>query len=60
VIARDLSHSKAEELFYCFGRIESGVLTVRFTHRSGIVRIIGAGYWRKGKAVYEKENKLHE
>ena len=60
VIARDLSHSKTEERFYCFGKIEGGVLTVRFTHRSGIVRIIGAGYWRKGKAVYEKENHLHE
>ena len=24
------------------------------------VRIIGAGYWRKGKAVYETENHLHE
>ena len=60
VIARDLSHSKAEERFYCFGKVESGVLTVRFTHRSGVVRIIGAGYWRKGKAVYEKENRLRK
>lgn len=60
VIARDLSHSKTEERFYCFGRIDSDVLTVRFTHRGGMVRIIGAGYWRKGKAVYEKENHLHK
>lgn len=60
VIARDLSHSKAEERFYCFGKVDGGVLTVRFTYRSGIVRIIGAGYWRKGKAVYEKENHLHK
>ena len=28
--------------------------------RGGVARIIGAGYWRKGKAVYEKENHLHE
>lgn len=60
VIARDLSHSKTEERFYCFGKVEGGVLTVRFTHRGGTVRIIGAGYWRKGKAVYEKENHLHK
>jgi uncharacterized protein len=60
VLARDLEHGAGEERFYCFGRIESGVLTVRFTYRSGIIRIIGAGYWRKGKAIYEKENKLHE
>ena len=60
VIARDLSHSKSEERFYCFGKVQGGVLTVRFTHRGGTVRIIGAGFWRKGKAVYEKENNLHE
>jgi uncharacterized DUF497 family protein len=60
VVARDLSHSKTEERFYCFGRVQGGVLTVRFTDRGGEVSNIGAGYWRKGKAVYEKENHLHE
>ena len=59
VIARDLSHSKTEERFYCFGKVQGGVLTVRFTYRGAAIRIIGAGYWRKGKAVYEKENHLH-
>lgn len=60
VIARDIAHSKSEERFYCFGNVQGGILTVRFTYRRGVVRIIGAGYWRKGKAVYEKENQLHE
>jgi uncharacterized protein len=59
VIARDQGHSKSEDRFYCFGRVASGVLTVRFTYRGGVVRIIGAGFWRKGKAVYEKENRIH-
>ena len=59
VIARDSGHSEAEERFYCFGKVGGGILTVRFTHRQGVVRIIGAGYWRKGKTVYEQENKLH-
>jgi len=59
VIARDLGHSEAEERFYCFGAAGGGVLTVRFTYRRKVIRIIGAGYWRKGKAVYEKENHLH-
>lgn len=58
VIARDLDHSQAEERFYCFGQADGGVLTVRFTYRRKVIRIIGAGYWRKGKAVYEKENRL--
>jgi uncharacterized DUF497 family protein len=60
VIARDLSHSETEERFYCFGKVEGGVLTVRFTYRGNLIRIFGAGFWRKGKQIYDKENKLHE
>ncbi|OFZ66204.1 MAG: hypothetical protein A2V79_12290 [Betaproteobacteria bacterium RBG_16_56_24] len=56
VIAKDITHSQTEERFYCFGEVDGGVLTVRFTHRASIIRIIGAGYWRKGKAIYEREN----
>ena len=37
----------------------NGILTVRFTLRRGWVRVIGAGYWRKQKHIYEKENQLH-
>ncbi len=59
VIARDLGHSESEERFYCFGKVPAGVLTVRFTYRSSLIRIIGAGYWRKGKQIYDKENNLH-
>ena len=59
IIAEDLEHGKTEKRFFCFGLTGGGILTVRFTHRSGKIRIIGAGYWRKGKAIYEKENKLH-
>lgn len=59
VIAEDLEHSEAEKRFYCFGRIREGILTVRFTYRKDCIRIFGAGYWRKGKAIYEKENKIH-
>ena len=60
VIAEDLSHSEEEKRYYCFGQIGGGVLTVRFTYRSGVIRIFGAGYWRKGRAIYERENKLHQ
>jgi uncharacterized protein len=59
VIARDLAHSKSEQRFYCFGSVGGGVLTVRFTYRKQMIRIIGAGYWRKGKRVYEQENQIH-
>ncbi len=59
VIAEDVTHSKGEKRYYCFGKVDDGILTVRFTYRKGVIRIIGAGYWRKGKRVYEKENKIH-
>ena len=60
VIAEDLSHSSSEKRHYCFGRVEGAILTVRFTYREDVIRIIGAGYWRKGKRVYERENHLHQ
>ncbi len=59
VIAEDLSHSEDEKRYYCFGHVSGGVLTIRFTYRSGLIRILGAGYWRKGRAIYEREYKLH-
>ncbi len=61
VIAEDTRHSIKEKRYFCFGRVGEGILTVRFTHRGGgIIRIFGAGYWRKGKAIYERENQVHE
>jgi uncharacterized DUF497 family protein len=59
VIAEDLSHSQGEKRYYCFGRVGGGILTVRFTYRRGVVRIFGAGYWRRGKRIYERENQVH-
>ena len=54
VIAKDLAHSKNEKRYYCFGKTQDGILTVRFTYRKNKIRIFGAGYWRKGKVAYEK------
>lgn len=56
VIAEDLVHNKTEKRYFCFGEVNGGILTVRFTYRGGVIRIFGAGYWRKGKAIYEREN----
>ena len=58
VIAEDLEHSKSETRYYCFGKVEDEILTVRFTYRGHVIRIIGAGYWRKGKQIYET-NQIH-
>jgi len=59
VIAEDRSHSGSEKRYYCFGLVGGGVLTVRFTYRDGIIRIIGAGYWRRGKRIYE-QHQVHK
>jgi uncharacterized DUF497 family protein len=60
VVARDLKHSKGEQRYYCMGRVEDAVLTGRFTLRGRVIRIIGTGYWRKGRKVYEEQNQIHE
>jgi uncharacterized DUF497 family protein len=51
----DSMHSKKEERFFCIGKVEGKILTVRFIYRSGKIRIFGAGYWRKGETHYEKK-----
>ena len=60
IIAEDIEHSQKEKRYYCFGlnKQGTGILTVRFTYRSGCIRIIGAGYWRKGKKIYEQNNSI--
>jgi uncharacterized protein len=45
----------SERRYFCIGKVDGEVLTVRFTWRRGKIRIFGAGYWRKGKQVYEEE-----
>ena len=56
ILAEDLSHSAAEQRFFCFGWVDGGVMTVRFAYRGGRIRIFGAGYWRKGMETYEQQN----
>ena len=59
VIVQDLAHSQEENRFYCMGQVNEGIITVRFTYREGKVRIFGAGYWRKGRKLYEQQNNLY-
>jgi uncharacterized DUF497 family protein len=49
VIAEDLAHSEGEKRYFCFGRVNEGILTVRFTYRREVIRIIGAGYGGEGQ-----------
>ncbi len=48
-------HSETEKRFYCIGKVDGRILTVRFVYRDGRIRIFGAGYWRGGKKYYESE-----
>ena len=58
IIAEDLQHSnEKEQRYFCFGKVDGEIVTVRFTMRKNSIRIIGAGYWRKGKKIYEEANK---
>ena len=54
LIAEDIEHSQIEQRYYCFAKVENDIMTVRFTYREQKIRIIGAGYWRKGRKIYEK------
>jgi hypothetical protein len=55
IIMLDVDHSKLEKRYFCIGKIADGrIVTVRFTVRNSHIRIIGAGYWRKGKKKYEQ------
>ena len=58
VISEDTAHSSSEKRYFCFGRVGAGVLTVRFAYRANVIRIIGAGYWRRGKQIYDRENQI--
>jgi uncharacterized DUF497 family protein len=59
VIVEDVNHGRGEERFYCIGRVGDGIMTVRFTYRANVIRIYGAGYWRKGRKIYEEQNKIY-
>lgn len=58
VIAEDLGHGRREQRYLCFGKGPGGIMTVRFTYREGVLRIFGAGYWRKGRKIYEEETEI--
>ena len=54
-IFTDSMHSDDESRYFCIGMADGRIVTVRFTYREEGIRIFGAGYWRKGKAHYEKK-----
>jgi uncharacterized DUF497 family protein len=51
IVAKDLSHSKDEPRFYCFGDTGSGILTVRFN-----VPWRGDSYFRRRVLAQRKKD----
>ncbi|MFH0921551.1 MAG: BrnT family toxin [Fibrobacterota bacterium] len=57
IIAFDAKHSNdSEKRWFCIGLVKNDIITVRFTYRNQIIRIFGAGYWRRERKIYEEKN----
>jgi uncharacterized DUF497 family protein len=55
IIFLDVKHSSREKRYFCVGKTTAGTIaTIRFTIRNDRIRIIGAGYWREGRKIYEQ------
>jgi uncharacterized DUF497 family protein len=59
IIIEDTKHSSVEARYFCFGKVQERILTVRFVIRGEKTRIYGAGFWREGRETYEKKNQIH-
>jgi len=56
IILEDERHSiPTEKRYFCVGKVEKGILAVRFTYRDNRIRIFGAGYWRKYRKLYMQQ-----
>ena len=55
--AYDSVHSTETEFRYnLVGKVDDRVATVSYTIRNEKIRIISAGFYRKGRRIYEKRN----
>jgi uncharacterized DUF497 family protein/predicted DNA binding CopG/RHH family protein len=55
IILKDIEHSNSENRFFCLGKVEQHILTVRFTIRGNSIRILGAGFGEKGEKFMTKK-----
>jgi len=54
-VIEDLKHAEFEDRYLCIGNVDGRILTVRFVYRKDMIRIIGAGSWRRGRKLYEEK-----
>ena len=57
-VSEDTKHSYSETRMYCVGKVIGRIVTVRYIRRADMIRIIGAGYWRKGRRRYHEKETL--
>ena len=54
----DAKHSSKEARHYWVGKIHDGrIITVRYTIRRDVIRIIGAAEWREFRRIYNEKTK---
>ena len=58
IILVDEHHSQEEMRYFCVGKVDEMILTVRFVIRDSVIRIFGAGHWRKERKYYEQANQI--
>jgi len=58
IILVDENHSQEEIRYFCVGKVGEMILTVRFVIRDSVIRIFGAGHWRKERKYYEQANQI--
>lgn len=59
IITKDRKHSNPKETrYFCYGKINQEICTVRFVYKKQTIRIYGAGYWRKERKIYETTNQI--
>ena len=54
-ILLDKKHNQLETRYYYIAKVNGRVINVRFVYRGEKIRILGAGFWRKGEKHYEEE-----
>ena len=54
-ILLDKKHCQFESRYYCIAKVGKRIINVRFVYRGKKIRILGAGFWRKGAKIYEEK-----
>jgi uncharacterized DUF497 family protein len=51
ILAEDLTHSQDEKRYYCIGKVDDEILTLRFTYRTDVFEFSVQGTGEKEKNI---------